>query len=314
VNFAKEGSSLSANAAQVTKDTNAFATAATRLSEVADLSQGTAGTLDGTQLKLVGTNIINNNYDITINLNSAGSTFTDNISGNTYDIFNLAQTGRVATDADKVTYQQLMDVVNMAVTDTFPTTNSAADYDDAIIRSKQAGETFLSYDGKINFSDRLSKDTLATVSLYDANSGGFGGDSSVMTFNTNNSIAIRDAKTDFFKSIDDMIKAVEEHKGYPNSSSGDPRTIGIENAMQKMDDLQAHVSRMHSKVGAHSNTLTNSLERTQLLEVSTMTLRSSVIDTDLAESSLRLQQLNINYQAMLSTVGKISQLSLVNYI
>ena len=321
-NFEKEGSSIFANAAQVTKGTNEYATASTLLSEVADLSQGTAGTLDNTQLKLVGTNINNQDYDVTINLKSSGSTFTDNITGNTYDIFNLAQTGRVATDADKVTYQQLMDITNMAITDSFPDTNSADDYDAAIRKSKQAGETYLSYDGKINFSDMTAKDTFATMSIYDANSGDFTTDangdvtasSSVMTFNTNNSLTIRDSKTDFFKTIDEMINAVEEHKDYPDGASGNPRTVGIENAIQKMDDLQSHVSRMHSKVGAHSNTLTNSLQRTELLEVSTMTLRSSVIDTDLAEASLKLQQLDLNYQAMLSTVGKISQLSLVNYI
>ena len=45
-----------------------------------------------------------------------------------------------------------------------------------------------------------------------------------------------------------------------------------------------------------------------------MTLRSSVIDTDLAEASLELTQLSLNYEAMLSTVGKISKLSLVNYL
>ena len=44
------------------------------------------------------------------------------------------------------------------------------------------------------------------------------------------------------------------------------------------------------------------------------TIRSSVIDTDLAEASLELTQLTLNYEAMLSTVGRISQLSLVNYL
>jgi len=81
-----------------------------------------------------------------------------------------------------------------------------------------------------------------------------------------------------------------------------------------MDDLQDHVTRSHAQVGANSNTLTASLERTSLLEISTMTLRSSVIDTDLAEASLELTQLSLNYEAMLSTVGKISKLSLVNYL
>ena len=313
-NFTKDGSSLSANAAQVKWTDNQFATPSTLLSEVADLSQGTAGTLDGSKLKLVGKNINNGDYDVTVNLDSAGSTFTDNISGVTYPIYNMDQAGRVATDADKVTYQQLMDVVNMAVSDTFPSGATAQDYDDAINLSKQSSQTYLSYDGKIQFQDITSKDTLATLSMYDINSGNFGGDSSILTFNTNNSLIIRDAKTDFFKTIDEIITSVEEHKGYPDAQEGNSRTPGIENAIVKLDDLQAHVSRMHSKVGAQSNTLNKSLERTELLEVSTMTLRSSVIDTDLAEASLRLQQLSLNYKAMLSTVGKISQLSLVNYI
>jgi len=312
-NFTKDGSSLSANSVQVTRADNQLATPATLLSEVADLSQGTAGTLDGTTLNLKGTNINNVNYDVTINLNSAGSTFSVN-GGGTYNIFNMDTPTRTATDADKVTYQQLMDVINMAVTGNFPAGNTAQDYDDAIDLSSQSGRTTLSYDGKINFEDGTSHDTLATISIYDANSGTFGGNSSALTFNTNSSLTVRDPKTDFFKTIDEMITAVEEHKNYPDSKSGNPLTVGIENAIQKMDDLQAHVQRMHSKVGANSNTLNTSLERTGLLEVSTMSLRSSVVDTDLAEASLRLQQLSLNYQAMLSTVGKISKLSLVNYI
>ena len=312
-NFTKDGSILNANAMQVTRADNSFATYSTLLSEVADLTQGTPNTLDGTTLELKGTNINNATYDVTINLNSAGSTFSVN-GGGTYNIFNMDTPTRTATDADKVTYQQLMDVINMAVTDNFPAGNTAQDYDDAINISNQSGRTALSYDGKINFEDGTSHDTLATISIYDTNSGTFGGDSSALTFNTNSSLTVSDPKTDFFKAIDDMIRAVEEHKNYPDAENGNPLTVGIENAIQKMDDLQAHVQRMHSKVGANSNTLNTSLERTQLLEVSTQTLRSSVIDTDLAEASLRLQQLSLNYQAMLSTVGKISKLSLVNYI
>jgi len=135
-----------------------------------------------------------------------------------------------------------------------------------------------------------------------------------MTFNTNNALTITDPKTDFFKTINEIVTAVEDHKLYPDAKGGDLRNAGIENAIQKMDDLQDHVFRMHSTIGAQSNTLNASLERTQLLEISTMSLRSAVVDTDLAEASLRLQQLTINYQAMLSTVGRISKLSLVNYL
>ena len=90
--------------------------------------------------------------------------------------------------------------------------------------------------------------------------------------------------------------------------------MGIQNAIAMMDDLQDHTFRTQSVIGAQSNNLNNSLERAGILEISIMSLRSSVIDTDLAESSLRLSQLTLNYEAMLSIVGRVSKLSLVNYL
>ncbi|MEN4053220.1 flagellar biosynthesis protein FlgL [Sulfurimonas sp. NWX79] len=319
--FSKDGFYLASSTAQVVKSNNAFASPSTKISEVADLTQGNPGTLDGSSLSLVGIDVNGTAYDVTINFfNTAngGSTFTDNISGNTYDIFNM-DPARTAVNADDMTYQQLLDVVNMVVTDTYPAANTATDYDNAIKSAQLKGDTYLSYDGKLSFHDLQGTDangTLASISLYDPNSDDFaaGAASSIMTFNTNNALTISDPKTDFFKTIDEMITAVEDHKLYPDSSSGNIRNVGIENAIQKMDDLQDHVFRMHSKIGAQSNTLNMSLERTEILKISTMSLRSSVLDTDLAEASLTLQQLTVNYEAMLSTVGKVSQLSLVNYL
>lgn len=322
--FSKEGSLLSSNVPQIVRDTNAFASPSTKISEVADLSQGSAGTLDGTQFTLSGTNISGNPYSAKIDFSSAGSNFT--IGGNTYDIFNM-QNPRAAVDADEMTYQQLMDVTNMIVTGNLPLGFAETDYDTAIKSSSSLGNTFLSYDGKIQFQDTTNGDTKATLAIHDSNSGDFtldvdsNGDgtfdkstSSVMTFNTNNALTIKDSKTDFFKNLNEIITAVEENKLYPDSESGISRGVGMENAVAMLEDLAQHVSRSHSLVGAQSNALTNSLERTQLLEISTMTLRSSVIDTDLAEASLALTQQSLSYQAMLSTVAKISELSLVNYL
>ena len=309
--FEKDGSRLTSNVSQILKADNSFAQPSTKLSEVADLSQGSAGTLDGTSFDLSGTDINGNAYSATIDLASAGSTFT--IGGNTYDIYDM-NTPRAAVDADEMTYQQLMDVINMVVTDTLPAGGTDTDYDTAVEQSSFAGRTYLSYDGKIEFSDLTYNDTNASISLSDSNSGSFGGDSSVMTFNTNNSLSIRDPKTDFFKTLDAAIRAVEEHKLYPDASEGTTQNVGIENAIEMVNNLHEHISRSQAKVGAQSNTLNDSLERANLLEISTITLRSEVIDTDIAEASLRLAQLNTNYQAMLSTVGQVSQLSLVNYL
>ncbi len=326
--FSKDGSLVTSNASQILKNGNGFATSSTRLSEVADTTKGTLDTTDdtlsGTTFNFDGVDVNGNTYNATINLDNAGSTFT--VGGTTYDIYDMSNP-RAAVPADEMSYQQLMDVMNMVVTDTLPTGGSATDYDDAIASSSYKGTTSLTYDGKLQFEDANSGTSQATIALYDATSDDFtmnvdsDGDgtndsytSSVMTFNTNNTLTIRDPKTDFFKEINEMIIAVEDGKTYPDATTGSSRNIGIENALAKMEDLQNHTNRIHASVGANSNSLNRSIERTATLEIATQSLRSSVIDTDLAEASLTLTKLNTNYQAMLSTVGKISQLSLVNYL
>ena len=330
--FSKDGANLSSNVPQILKKyntstdphtqlvENSFATPSTKISDVAGLPEilpvttPATYTLAGTTLKLEGLMIDGSTvYDVEINLDNP-TTFTYNGTPG-YDIFN-ADSARTPSNADEITYQQLMDVVNMAVTGSIPAAPfaNANEYDAAIKTSNLSGTTSLSYDGKIQFDGLNTTSTQATIALYDLNSGDFSVAGSVVSFNSNNALTVRDPKTDFFTTIDEMILAVENYSNYPDASGADIRNVGIQNAIAMMDDLQDHVFRAHSMVGAQSNTLTNSLERTELLEISTMTLRSSVIDTDLAEASLALTQLTINYEAMLSTVGRVSKLSLVNYL
>lgn len=313
--FSKDGARLSSATPQIIKDTNAFATASTKLSDVADLSQGVAGTLNGTSFVMEGTDINGNPYSAQVDLAAAGSTFT--VGGNTYNIYNV-DTPRTAVDGDEMTYKQFMDVSNMLSTGNLPASvpGTPAEYDAAIETSDLSGRTFLSYDGKMQFEEIGTSNTNATLAIYDVNSADFnvGADASVMTFNTNNAITVRDPKTDFFKTLDEIIKSVENYKLYPDSSSGDIRNVGIENSIAMMDDLQDHVYRSHSQVGVQTNALNTSLQRTELLEISAKSLRSSVVDTDMAEASLTLSRLNTNYEAMLATAGKVSKLSLVNYL
>ena len=323
--FTKDGSKLSSTTPQIIKETNAFASPSTKISEVADISNGTVSTaddtLDGTQFTLSGTNTSGTAFTAQIDFATAGSTFSLDGGVTSYDIFDVG-TPRAAVAADDMTYQQLMDVINMVVSGDLPATNNSAlddvqeaiDYDTAVKSSNSRSTTYLSYDGKIQFEEISATDTNASIALHDTNAGNFNSDASVITFNTNNALTISDPKTDFFKSLDEIITSVEEHKLYPDGTTGIARSIGMEDAIAKLDDLHKHLSKSHASVGANSKTLTMSIERTSLLEVSTMTLRSEVIDTDFAEASLKLTQLSLNYQAMLSTVNKVSQLSLVNYL
>ncbi len=329
--FMHNGSIISSNVPQVLKayntstnpytqlNKNAFATDSTKISDVADAKKEILPsttpktyTLDGTQLLLKGTDVNANRVNLQIDFKDTGSTFSLDGGVTNYNIYNV-DGSQVA--ADTMTYRQMMDVINMVETNKLPvTTNSVTDYQTAIENSELLGETSLSYDGKIQFEDFNNANTQATISLYDANTNDFTKNASVMTFNSNNALTVRDPKTDFFKTINEIIQGVESYNNYPDSTSIVKRNVGIENAIAMMDDLQDHIFRTQSAAGAQSNRLSTSLERIQVLEINTLSLRSSVVDTDLAESSLKLSQLTLNYQAMLATVSKVSQLSLVNYM
>lgn len=308
--WSKEGSKVSSNIAQIVKSDNAFATPSTKLSEVASGSS-----LNGKSFVVEGTDINGLAYSATIDFATAGSTFSLDGGVTNYNIYNMGNP-RAAVDADEMTYKQFSDVINMIVTGNLPSAapGTAAQYDTAIANADLMGGVNLSYDGKIEFEDLISTNTKVSISMYDSNSGNFSNAASVMMFNSNDALSVRDPKIDFFKMIDAAISSVEEYKTYPDASKGKARNVGIQNALTLIDDLSVHLSKMHSQAGAQTNALTSSMQRTELLEVNTKTLRSSVLDTDLAEAYLELNQLNINYQAMLSTIGKVSNLSLVNYL
>ncbi|MDD4884173.1 flagellar biosynthesis protein FlgL [Sulfuricurvum sp.] len=312
-NFEQDGSKLTSNISQINKNDNSFATATTKLLDVAGVN-----TLDGQQMIINGTDVNGNPFTAQIDLATAGSTFSLDGGTTNYDIFNT-QTPRVAADADSMTYQQLMDVVNMAMTGNLPATNTAADYDAAITASNSKASVQLDSSGRMVFEDKVNPSTNASLSIYDAGSdtypasGTSGG--SIFTFNANSALTVRDAKTDFFAQIEEMIKSVEEGKTRADGSdAADPRNIGIQNAIQMLDDLSDHVSRMQTEAGSYSQVLQASSDRTSMLIISTKTLQSDVIDTDIAEATLRMQQLSLNYQAMLSSISKVSKLSLVNYV
>lgn len=317
--FKKDGNKVLSNVSQVVKADNSYATGSTKLIDVADITQGTSGTLDGSNLNFSGIDINGNRFDVIINLDTSGSTFAfdtdlDGIYNNiTYDIF-TATDPRSATPADEVTYQQLLDVMNMITTDNLPLTNTAADYDNAISDANLEGEVSLSYDGKIGFEEKGVTETKASFALFDENASDFTADASILTFQSNNALEIVDPKTDFFKQIDEAISSVEAGRVRADGTLDDPRNIGIQNAIASLDDLSAHLFNQHSIAGVNSQTLQATSDRTDLLMVATQTLRSQTIDIDLAEASLELKQLELNYEASLSTVSRITQLTLVNYL
>lgn len=311
-NFVAKGAKLLSNVPQIVKADNSTATATTKL---LDVSGNT--TLVGTTLNLQGTNIDGFTFDIQINL-AAASSVSGTVNGVAITLFNIynADSTRTVASADQVTYQQLLDVVNMTMSASLPAGNTAAQYDTAITAANALSSTKLDQAGQMVFDDKIHATTPATLSLYDATSMDYSTTSgSVLMFNANSALTIRDPKTDFFSQIEEMIRSVEEGKTRADGSdASDPRNVGIQNAIQMMDDLGDHVNRLQTEAGSYSQVLLASSDRTDLLITSTKSLQSDVIDTDIAEATLRMQQLTLNYQALLSNISKVSKLSLVNYL
>lgn len=309
-NFKQDGAQLVSNISQIDKSSNAFATPSSKLVDIAG-----ANTLNAQQLNLVGTNIHGAAFNAQINLSTAGSTFSLDGGVTNYNIF-TATAPRAAVDADKMTYQQLLDVVNMAVSGNIPAGFTATDYDNAITASNTESSTILDNSGRMVIKDKMNPTTPAKISIYDNNSSDYSiTTGAVLSFNANSALSVRDPKNNFFAQIDEMIKSVEEGKTQANGvNNGDPRNIGMQNSIKKIDDLSDHISRLQTLSGSYSQVLQTSSDRTDLLITSTKSLQSDVVDTDMAEAQLRLQQLTLNYQAMLSNISKVSKLSLVNYM
>ncbi len=319
VYFDKKGSKLLSNTSQIVREDNSYATPKTKLSEVANLSDNNQ-TLDGEKLVIKGKNVNGEYIKATIDFSDNGTTFTLkkdlNSDGNyqlvglsSYSVFNNSDP-RQATAANDVTYQQLNDVINMVMADKLPATNTADDYDKAIEQSSSYAKTQLDEKGRLTFEETGVASTKSQLSVFFQTNNEPG----LLSFQKNASLSVTDPKTDFFAQLDEAIEAVGLGRTRADGDATNPRNVGIQNGIQIIDDLSAHVTKVHTKIGSLSKSLQNSADRSELLSISTQTLRSDVLDTDIAEASLKLNQLTLNYQAILSTIGRVSKLSLVNYL
>lgn len=306
VRFLKAGDTITGSVSQVIKSSDKFATDSTKLSEVA------GGSLDGQSFTITGKDRNGSNFNATLNLNNTASTV--NINGTNYTIPNIDGN---PTTADDMTYRQLNDIVAMAVSGTTPSGASADEYNQAVVNSRRGFDVDMDYRGRIKVKDLSNPSSNVELSMYNTNSGTFnatqtGG--SILSFSENNAVTVDEPYVDVFKNIDEMIKAVQNELFESDASSKSPRNIGIESALKRLDHLSDHVSKSHTEIGSLSSSLKASEERAELLMLNVKSVQSSIIDIDIGESFLQLNQLAMNYQAILQSTSKINSLSLVNYI
>jgi len=201
-----------------------------------------------------------------------------------------------------LTYRQLGDVISMLVSGNLPTTNSFEAYNEAIKQAKEKVDTDIDDKGRFILKDLSNNSTKIDLSIYTENNS--------LYFQANNAITIDEPQIDFFETLQKAIEAVEAGNNYPN---GD-RNFGIQGAIEAIDHITDHIRRAHAKIGAISNEFELTIERTEMLIVNTQTLMSDNIDTDLGEASMKLNSLQLSYQALLASIAKVNNLTLLNYL
>lgn len=319
--FEKDGNELLGNVSQVVKTTNEYATASTKLSEVAGVS-----TLDGKSFTLDFTDRYGNSNSATINLSNAGSNVSIDLNGDgdttdTNEVFTIFDGSGNATPADEVTYQQLSDVVGMLTSATLPTDGVPAastdfeEYNYALKTAKSSVEVGLDYKGRLSITDKTASESKINFSMYDNDTGTFNGTASTsLSFMADDAVTIENPTIDLFGQLDEIIASVQSGTYRMSSESSDPRNIGMQNALSTIDHIYDHVTKEHTKIGAYSNALTDEKDRVDTLQVSVKTVQSGIVDIDEAEAYLEYNQISASYQAMLSSIAKVSKMSLLDYM
>ncbi len=309
--FKVSGDKLSSNVSQVVKSDNSFATAKTLLVDASGKSP-----INGDELTIEYTDKDNNSNSAKIDFASDGSTFSVKQNDGTYKKYNIYAADGSVVNGDKMTYQQLDDVISMVVSNKLPATNTKADYDHAIKDAKALVDVSLDYKGRLQIQDKTNPSTDITFSMYDKSSDDFsnGADGNTLSFMSNDAVAVDEPDVDFFKDLDSIITAVRGGNFSMDSDFSDPRNLGIENAILKIDHLSDHITKQHTKIGSYSNALKSASDRADFLTLNVKTVRSKIADADMAEAYMNFTQLSNSYQATLSTISKINSMSLLNYM
>lgn len=263
-----------------------------------------------------------------------GTTYTTKVWDSFYnDTTNPPTTEGRDTQSKNMTFRQLNDIIGMVASDSVPAGaggSAQTDYEaykQAIANSQGSVEANMDHRGRIKVTDKQNAVTPIKVGIYDeVNADKFAGDStgatpatsqgkgSLWSFSANNGIEIDSPSVDIFDDLDRMIEAVRSGQYRADSQSEHPRNSGIQGAIERLDHIADHVNKIHTKVGNQTNTLTQTNTHASVMEVNVKTVKADITNADYGETYMNLMQKMMSYQAMLQSVAKINQLSLLNYM
>ncbi|QCD52664.1 flagellin N-terminal helical domain-containing protein [Campylobacter sp. RM16192] len=347
VKFKNDGRHVVGTVSQIARKSGEFATDNTTLSEVVgtkNLYNGESGkyNIDGQSLQMSIKSKHGGKYTINLDFEADGNAKI-RITGNdpagnavdynsrVWDSFYNATTNQangIQTASKNMTFKQLNDIISFTVNDNIPAVDDNFNaYKQAIKDAQGSVEVNMDHRGRIKITDKQNTNTPIEVAIFDRrNSDIFAGDStgntpatsqgvgSVFTFSANNALDIDVPSVDIFSDLDNMIEAVRLGQYRADSNGPDPRNSGIQGAIERIDHIFDHVNKLHTKVGALSNSLKDTNTRASILSVNVKTVKSEIVDADYGETYMHLMQKMMSYQAMLQSVAKVNQLTLLNYM
>ena len=130
----------------------------------------------------------------------------------------------------------------------------------------------------------------------------------------NNAITIDEPQTDFFGTLQKAIEAVKNGQNFANSDSKDPRNFGIQGGLKVIEHIMDRVRREDATIGSVSQEFDLTIQRTDMLKNHVTVLQSDNIDTDIGEASMKLNSMKLSYQALLASISKVNNLTLLNYL
>ena len=198
-----------------------------------------------------------------------------------------------------------------------------AAFEETFLQASVSVESTMNHRGLITVKDKTTSATGIEIAMYQDHGGKDYPDAvgtqntksaSVLSFNKNDAVTIDRPSIDLFADLDDMIEAVFNGDFYGNAKGANPRTSGIQGAIERLDHIMDHVNKIHAIAGTNSRHITDTNERATTLYLNVAEVKSSVIDADYGELAMQFQNNLLAYQAMLQATSKINQISLLNYM
>ena len=198
-----------------------------------------------------------------------------------------------------------------------------AAFEETFLQASVSVESTMDHRGLITLKDKTTSATNIKIAMYQDHGGEDYPDAvgtantksaSVLSFNKNDAVTIDRPSIDLFADLDDMIEAVFNGDFYGNANGVNPRTSGVQGAIERLDHIMDHVNKIHAIAGTNSRHITDTNERATTLYLNVAEVKSSVIDADYGELAMQFQNNLLAYQAMLQATSKINQISLLNYM